>query len=62
MASSSADSEELGSPALTAAAVTFEVKVDRSEALMMASSTAEPNAPPIALAENASPVAVERYS
>ena len=30
--------------------------------LMMAESTAEPNAPPIARAENARPVAVDRYA
>jgi hypothetical protein len=36
--------------------------VEANLPLMIAESTAEPNAPPIARAENARPVAVDRYA
>ena len=58
----SAGTEELGSPAAVAASATPEAYVEASLPLMMVSSTAEPKAPPIARAEKASPVAVERYA
>jgi len=57
-----AGTEEVGSPALVAAPETAGAYVEAILPLIMVSRTAEPKAPPRALAENASPVAVERYA
>ena len=54
--------EEGGSPAFTAAPPTDEAYVWPILLLMMVFRTADPRAPPSALAENASPVAVESIS
>lgn len=58
----SAGTEEAGSPASTAAEVIPGAYVEASLPLIMVSRTADPKAPPIARAEKARPVAVERYA
>jgi hypothetical protein len=52
--------EEAGRPAPRAALLTLRVYVEESLLLIMRFRIAEPNAPPMARAENASPVAVDR--
>lgn len=54
--------EAVGSPTPVAAPPTFLASVESILPLTMASMIAEPKAPPIARAEKASPVAVERYA
>lgn len=61
MAVKRSPSDDAGRPAPSAALVTLDDNVEFSLLLTMTLTTAEPKAPPIALAENASPVALARY-